>query len=107
MKRNDPFPIHPYHLLKFIKVSEESVSGNKKKEEGSIYIYIYRERERFKKILWCKKVALANKVNFTGSPLYEDFLSIIWHSSLYFASWCLNKYWFDCMYLYMEMEFST
>ncbi len=57
--------------------------------------------------LWCKKVALAFKekplkqnmvrskclnnfwspifINFTGSPLYEEFWSIIYHSLLYFA----------------------
>ncbi len=54
--------------------------------------------------LWCKVVTLAIKVktfkqnivrskclnifliqNFTGSPLYEDFLGIIYNSSLYFA----------------------
>jgi len=85
--------------LRFLK----NLSVEIKRRKKEVYIYIYR----FKKILWCKKVALANKVNFTGSPLYEDFLSIIWHSSLYFATWCLNNYWFDCMYLYMEMEFST
>ncbi len=57
--------------------------------------------------LWCKKFKLAIKektlkqnvvkskclnnfwsqifINFTGSPLYEDFLGIICHSLLYFA----------------------
>ncbi len=47
--------------------------------------------------LWCKKVALAIKKqnmvrskyflipDFTGSSLYEEFLGITCHSSLYFA----------------------
>ncbi len=47
--------------------------------------------------LWCKKVALAVKekalntkhlfflINFTGSPLYEELLGIMSHSSVYLA----------------------